>query len=271
MSLIDLFYESNTKDFVSGKLEHYFQIYENIFEKYKNNEITFLEIGINKGGDLLMWENYFTNLKKLIAIDILPECKKFENDLNKTEIIIGDQGNIQFLEQLSNNYKNLDIVLDDGGHQFHQQINSFEYLFKSLNNGGIYIIEDTHSSYDNYANIYPKDNVYGGGRNKLNTTIEYFKKLVDEIHAWSFIKEHGVCPEKESRTKSWSEFLLINNIEKQDIDYFRENIDSITFYDSIIVIRKNVKQMPCILFSDKTGEKYYNNRKKTVEYEKLKM
>lgn len=265
--LIDIFYNINTNEIASGKLEHYFPIYESIFEPYKNKEINFLEIGINKGGDLLIWETYFTNLKKIIAIDILPQCKELEHFLKKTEIIIGDQGNLEFLEDLSSKHKNFDIILDDGGHQFHQQINSFKYLFKSLNSGGIYVIEDTHSSYDNYANLYPKDNVYGGGKNKPNTTIEYFKGLVDELHAWSFTKEHGVCPEHTIRANTWTDFLIANNIEIQDIDYFRENIESITFYDSIIVIKKNKKQMPRVIFNDKTGEKYYSNRKKTNEYE----
>lgn len=268
MKLIDFFYGTNINSMVSGKLSHYFPIYETILESYKNKEITFMEIGINKGGDLLMWEKYFTNLKKIIAIDILPECKEVEKELNKTNIIIGDQGDLKFLEKLSKEYTNVDIVLDDGGHQFHQQINSFKCLFKSLNDGGIYIIEDTHSSYDNYANLYPKDNVYGGGKNKSNTTIEYFKTLVDEMHAWAFIKEHGVCPEHNVNEKTWNEFLISKNITIQEIDYFRANIESITFYDSIIVIKKKIKIMPFIIFSDKTGEKYYNNRKKTKEYTK---
>ena len=268
MNLLDLFYETDVGDIVSGKLKHYFSVYEKEFEKYKKEEITFLEIGVNKGGDLLLWEKYFSNLKKLIGVDIIPECKEIEKKLKKTEIVIGDQGKDEFLRSLADKYKNIDIVLDDGGHQFNQQIKSFNYLFKNINDGGIYVIEDTHSSYDNYANLYPKDNVYGGGKNNPKTTIEYFKKLVDEMHAWSFIKEHGVCPEMKEREKSWFEFLEKCKIEKTELDYYRENIESITFYDSIIVIRKNKKQMPCIIFSDKTGEKYYKNRKKTNEYTK---
>ena len=98
-----------------------------------------------------MLTNYFKNLNKYIGIDINKDCKKFENIFNNVNIYIGDQENIDFLNGL--NIDNLDIVIDDGGHQFKQQINSFNTLFTKLNDGGIYLIEDTHSSYDNYSNI----------------------------------------------------------------------------------------------------------------------
>ena len=114
-------------------MQHYFDIYDDIFIKYKNKQINFLEIGVNAGGDLQMWKNYFTKIDTLYGIDINPNCKEIENFIENTQIIIGDQGDPVFSEKLSKMVKNLDIILDDGGHQFHQQINTFKYLFTPLN------------------------------------------------------------------------------------------------------------------------------------------
>lgn len=263
----NLFFSDFDNKKATAKLKHYFKIYEELFEKYKNEKINFFEIGINKGGDLQIWHKYFTNLNKMYAVDINKECKLIENELPNTTIYIGDQGNKEFLKMLVDNVDDIDILLDDGGHQFHQQINSFNFLFKKIKEGGIYLIEDTHSSYDNYANLYPKDNVYGGGKGKKNTTIEFFKNLIDELTAWAFIKEHGVCPESgEPRAKTWYEFMKKYNLNITDVDYYRQNIHSITFYDSIIAIKKRSKIMPTIVNTD--INKYYENRFITKEGKK---
>lgn len=255
-NIYELFYDSyQKKKRVCAKLYHYLEIYDILFKNIRNNEIVFLEIGVKLGGSIDLWNLYFPNLKKYIGIDIDNKCEKFKD--SNTDIYIGDQCDKLFLNSLTESIKDkIDIVLDDGGHQFHQQINSFNVLFKKLEYGGTYIIEDTHSSYDNYSNIYPEDNVYGGGKNKISTTIEFFKSLSDEVTAWSYIKEHGTCPLYKPRNETWIEFLKQNNIEYKDIDYFRENIFSITFFDSIIVIKKKIKSMPYIIFNDKNGKKY---------------
>jgi hypothetical protein len=53
-----------------------------------------------------------------------------------------------------------------------QQILTFEYLFLKLKEGGIYLVEDTHTSY--WYN-------YGGGLKKKSSFIEYSKKIIDSL------------------------------------------------------------------------------------------
>ena len=43
----------------STKWEKYFDVYENILNKYKNKNITFVEIGIFNGGSLKLWKKFF--------------------------------------------------------------------------------------------------------------------------------------------------------------------------------------------------------------------
>lgn len=244
------------------KLFHYFSIYDELFKSKQLDSVNILEIGIKMGGSIELLNKYFKNLNKYIGIDINDDCKKFEKLFNNVSIYIGDQKNIKFLNSL--NINNLDIIIDDGGHQFAQQINSFNALFNKLNDNGIYLIEDTHSSYDNYSNIYPKDNVYNGGRFKEHTTIEYFKRLSDEVTAWAYNKNHGTSPLYKPKSNSWTEFINKYNLDLESdnfINILRDTIHSITFYDSIIVIIKKKKTMPFIVFNNDNNSYIFHDKK----------
>ena len=54
----------------STKWEKYFSVYEKIFNKYKNKDITFVEIGILNGGSLNLWKNYFGKNSKIIGASL---------------------------------------------------------------------------------------------------------------------------------------------------------------------------------------------------------
>ena len=68
--------------------------------------------------------------------------------------------------------KGLDIVIDDGGHKMRQQIVSYEELFGHIKHDGVYLCEDTHTSYWLQ---------YGGGYKRQNTFIEYSKNFIDYL------------------------------------------------------------------------------------------
>lgn len=121
-----------------------------------------------------MWKRYFSNAISITGIDIDDSCKRFESD--KVKVYIGDQENVRFLNYVEDNEGPFDIIIDDGGHTMKQQINTFYALFPKLNNGGIYVIEDLHTSYWKQ---------FGGGVHRRNTTISLIKKMIDEIHFWA--------------------------------------------------------------------------------------
>ena len=58
----------------SSKYKKYFTIYEDLFNKFKGKDITFVEIGIQNGGSLEIWKKYFGKNSKIIGIDFNPEC-----------------------------------------------------------------------------------------------------------------------------------------------------------------------------------------------------
>ena len=207
-TLRELFYAHN--DRLVHKWDHYFEIYEQYFAKYKGRPINILEIGISHGGSLQLWKKYFGDLVNVYAIDVNPQCKKFEEE--KVNIFIGSQSDEAFLKQVKKELPDLDIILDDGGHTMQQQIVSFEHLYLKVKNGGLYIVEDTHTSYWHE---------YHGGIKKPGSFIEYSKNLVDSIY-------EGHITEKRK--------ILISEITK--------HINSIAFYDSIVVFEKKERPAP---------------------------
>ncbi len=90
-----------------------------------------------------MFQAYFPNAV-IYGIDILDT-----SHLNSRSIrtFIADQAERkQLLDFIGTHGGNFDIILDDGGHSMRQQQVSFAFLFKYLKPGGIYIIEDVHTS-----------------------------------------------------------------------------------------------------------------------------
>ena len=196
------FYNNNDK--LIHKWLHYFDIYHSHFSKYRNKKVTILEFGVFHGGSLQMWKKYFGKKARIIGVDINPKCKDLTE--KQIEIYIGDQENRTFLRKLAKEIGEVDIVIEDGGHTMKQQINTFEEIYPIVKKGGIFLIEDLHTSY--WAE-------YGGGYKKKDSFIEYSKDLIDKIHAWH-------TPDNK----------------KPMIDDMTTSVKAMHVYDSIIVFDK---------------------------------
>jgi hypothetical protein len=90
-----LSYESYLKSpFKSIKHSTYFDIYDDLFSRYRNKNITFVEIGILGGGSLFMWRDFFGPEARIIGVDLNPSAKKWEGE--GFEIFIGSQSDEKF-------------------------------------------------------------------------------------------------------------------------------------------------------------------------------
>ena len=116
-----------------------------LFSKYVNKKLVFVEIGVLDGGSLLMWRKYFGNKSRIIGIDLNPNAKKIAKN-NKIEIFIGNQADRDFWKSFFNKVGKIDILLDDGGHTNKQQILTSTNV-KHIRDGGMIVVEDTHTSY----------------------------------------------------------------------------------------------------------------------------
>ncbi len=207
---LEKYFYSNKKGKLLHKWLHYFDIYETYFSEFKNKPITLVEFGVSHGGSLDMWRDYFGKKARIIGVDINPECEKFSS--KNTEIYIGDQEDKSFLAKLANIIGNADIVIDDGGHTVGQQNSTFEYMYPITSTPGIYLVEDLHTNYWNE---------FGGGLKKQGTFIERSKELTDQLNAWHSRDHESLAPNE-----------------------FTASTDSMHFYDSIIVFKKNKRSEP---------------------------
>ena len=146
MNKIFKFFKSSPK--YSIKWSNYFEIYENILQKFVNKKVTLVEIGIGDGGSLFMWRKFLGKKAKIIGIELNPEAKKLEK--YDFKIFTGDQSDPQFWKKFYKKNGKIDILIDDGGHTNLQQVTSFMESINHINDNGVIIVEDTHTSYMNY-------------------------------------------------------------------------------------------------------------------------
>ena len=142
MKLIDCFYKSPN---FSGKHTSYFDTYEEILSPFRNKEITLVEVGINNGGSLFMWKEFLGNKCRVIGIDNNPKCKQLQND--GFDIHIGNQADPAFWKDFFLKVGKIDILIDDGGHTNLQQAVTINSAVENINDDGLIIVEDTHTSY----------------------------------------------------------------------------------------------------------------------------
>ncbi len=129
----------------------YLDIYQRYMSNKRNDVKTFVEIGVRDGASLRMWKEYFPNAT-IYGIDIDARCEQHNED--NIEIIIGDQNDDTFLNNIKNKFKStgIDILLDDGSHITTHQIKTFDCLYPVVNKNGLFIIEDLANSYEEWGN-----------------------------------------------------------------------------------------------------------------------
>ena len=123
-----------------GVAHSYIEAYDELLSPYSNKDINFLEIGIQGGHSLTMWQKYFTRGSSIVGMDVLLKC--YTHQRENIEVFIGDATDQDVIEKFIPNRK-FDVIIDDGSHRVDHQIKSFELLYNLyLNEGGIYVIED---------------------------------------------------------------------------------------------------------------------------------
>jgi hypothetical protein len=148
----------------TDKVYHGFtSIYDDLFFSIKDESFNLLEIGVYFGSSIRMWNEYFKNAI-IYGSDTFQgfqgngssfkDPKKYynewlENKPNNIKLDILNQSSktelINFYNKYNDNTK-FKIIIDDGSHLMKDQQLTFFYLFDLLENGGIYVIEDIHTS-----------------------------------------------------------------------------------------------------------------------------
>lgn len=208
----------------------YTQHYHLHFKKFKFKKINLLEIGVGGyddpnlgGGSLRMWKKYFP-FANIFSFDIHDKTKLQERRL---KIYRGSQIDEKFLSFLCKEIGDIDIIIDDGSHINEHVIKTFKILFPKLKNGGIYVIEDTQTS-------YWKE--YGGDSKNLKNTdtmLNFFKELTDCLN-FQEIEDENYKP-----------------------NFFDQHIVSVHFYHNMVFIYKGS--------NDEKSSHLMNNKMITTE------
>jgi Methyltransferase domain len=124
----------------SSLIGDYLRHYEKLFANLRDEEFTFIEIGVFRGASARTWEQFFSRAR-IVGVDINPRCQSYASA--RITIEIGSQNDPAFLHRLVTTYPPR-VIIDDGSHKSYDVIFTFERLFPALEPGGIYVIEDLH-------------------------------------------------------------------------------------------------------------------------------
>ena len=213
------YFSSHRAGRVLDKWIHYFPIYTRHFQPYRGRPVRILEIGIYRGGSLDMWQWFFGDQVTLVGADIDPNAKAAADPRHVVEI--GDQTDPEFLRRVAEVHGPFDIIIDDGGHEMQQQIVTAETLFPLLRDGGVFLVEDCHTSYWES---------YDGGREKPGTFMEWAKKRMDDVNGY-----HQAGPVDPVWTGQ---------------------LDAVHCYDSVVVFDKRTRFAP---FAEQVGHAEFLN------------
>lgn len=137
---IEAYFDGHTEGPGIFKWRHYFDVYHRHLAKFVGCEVHVAEVGVFGGGSLGMWRSYFGERSRIYGIDQEPGCRMHAG--TGIDVIIGDQSSAPFWTGFRADVPQLDVVIDDGGHEPHQQIATLEGLLAHLQPGGVYICED---------------------------------------------------------------------------------------------------------------------------------
>lgn len=191
----------------STKWSGYFDVYERYLSKFVGKAPRILEIGILGGGSIELWLKYFGEGTSVTGLDIDPKVLDYKYDGNAM-IVVGDQSNPVFWDQFLSTQEKYDIVIDDGSHIMDHQITTLNKIFPHIKEGGVYICEDTHTSY------WPHH--WGGVFRGAGTFVEHSKRVTDILNQQFF---QGT-PLSEDALSTYN------------------NLYSVAFYNSMVVMEK---------------------------------
>ncbi len=224
-NLTELYQESSGK--VSLKWELYLKEYDRILAEYQDRPVNILEIGVQNGGSLEVWSQYFRNAQRIVGVDIDQKCQSLIYSDDRIKVIIGDCCQQDVIEKITQKAATFDLVFDDGSHKSADIIKAFLFYFPKLTIDGVYIIEDLHCSY--WAN-------YEGGLFDPYSSIAFIKKLIDIVNYQHW--QNGM-----SINQYMENFLVQSGLDPLVINVdFLNQIHSIEIINSLCIIKKNATQ-----------------------------
>jgi GT2 family glycosyltransferase len=205
---------------LSDKWSIYISIYERLFSELTEKSVRVLEIGIQNGGSLEIWSEFFPQATKIVGCDINEACRQLTYRDTRIAVVVGDANTNEVEEAIATHSPKFDLIIDDGSHRSSDIIHSFARYFARLEDEGLFVVEDLHCSY--WAE-------FEGGLFDPASSMAFFKRLADVIN-----HEHWGVP--DARTALLESFTRTYGVAFDD--ELLGHIHAIEFLNSVCVIRK---------------------------------
>ena len=154
---------------------HYLRNYEQYFRPLWGKDIRLFELGVFRGGSLLMWRDHFER-GLIVGLDVEPV--RVEDPSGRIRVYQGQQQDTALLDRIAGETapEGFDVIIDDCSHVGELARVSFWHLFEHhLKPGGLYATHD-----------------YG--------MVGFVKELVDELAMPDITHpEFGIPPQRPSR------------------------------------------------------------------------
>lgn len=189
-----------------NQMPHYLRNYENFFSELVDKNIVLFELGVLRGGSMLMWRDYFLN-GSIVGLDI--NNVDINDPTGRTRFYQGSQTDIELLNKIAaeNAPDGFDIIIDDASHLGKLTRTSFWHLFDHhLKSGGIYVIEDWGTG---YWDSWPDGKCYEKPLSEEKRIVShdygmvgFIKELIDECGMGDITHEKfGIPSHRESKIK----------------------------------------------------------------------
>lgn len=125
-----------------------FHGYCNFYEQHLPAHVDrLLEIGVMDGNSLRMWREYYPGASAIVGMDNRPVPA-----VPGADVWLGDATKPADLMAAGAFGAPWDVIIDDGSHMTQDQQDTFAYLWPAVRPGGVYVIEDLHTSFmSNYV------------------------------------------------------------------------------------------------------------------------
>lgn len=129
----------------TAKYRPYAQLYDLVIDTLPPDP-TVLEIGIANGGSLQTWRRLLGPNARIIGVDLNERARALEVEGFGVELL--DTGDRMSWSRLRGKLdRQVDLLVDDGGHTNRQQINTLLFGVDLVADGGWLVIEDLHASF----------------------------------------------------------------------------------------------------------------------------
>ena len=202
-------------------LHSYLETYEKVLkDKYLSCK-NVLEIGIQRGGSIKLWNDYFINAN-IYGIDI-DDGPKFLEEFKRVKCLKMNAYSKDSIDYFSNQSIKFDFIIDDGPHTLESMIFTLIHYSKLLTPTGILIIEDIPSIdwaylFERITNKYKENtHIYDLRENKGrydDIVFTFTNSNIENIEFVDYKFEYGIDENKIDITYK----VIAHSLDKQFIE-----------------------------------------------------